>query len=152
VVLKRTFTVEEANRMVPRLVEMFSQVMQLRSQLKTLYKKLEARGFAPSEDQFTPDVPGASPDVVKDRAAFKGLVELLRAEVGEISALGCEIKDIEIGLVDWYARVGDRDVLLCWRFGEPEVAWWHDLDAGFAGRRPVSELATLAQAKPRSIH
>jgi len=60
--------------------------------------------------------------------------------VSEINSCGCEIKDIESGLVDWYARVGDRDVYLCWRFGEKEVGFFHELDTGFAGRRPIADL------------
>ena len=50
------------------------------------------------------------------------------------------ITDLDVGLVDWFGKDGEEDILLCWRFGEPEVAWFHDLEAGFAGRRPISEL------------
>jgi hypothetical protein len=50
------------------------------------------------------------------------------------------VKDIEIGLVDWPAMHEGREVLLCGKYGEREVASWHERDAGFAGRRPVAEL------------
>jgi hypothetical protein len=68
-----------------------------------------------------------------DRAArLDGLLEELRS-------VGCELKDFEQGLVDFYALLDDRLVFLCWRLGEPRVEYWHEVDAGIAGRRPVDE-------------
>ncbi|HET6399338.1 MAG TPA: DUF2203 domain-containing protein, partial [Candidatus Thermoplasmatota archaeon] len=55
-------------------------------------------------------------------------------------ALGCELKDIDAGLVDFRSRFGDREVYLCWRDGEPAVAWWHPMETGLAGRRPVPDI------------
>jgi hypothetical protein len=57
--------------------------------------------------------------------------------VEELQALGVLVKDLDQGLVDFPARNGDDEVLLCWRLGEDEVAFWHTLDDGFAGRRPL---------------
>jgi len=48
---------------------------------------------------------------------------------------GVEVKDVRAGLVDFRGRVGDREAYLCWKDPEPDVAWWHPLDEGFAGRR-----------------
>jgi hypothetical protein len=151
---KRYFTVDEVNHLVAELETIFARVMLLRGQLKTIHKRLEAVGFAPTGEHFTPEVPGAPPETVRDRAAFKALTELLRADLAAISDLGCQIKDVEIGLVDWLALDPrtDGEVLLCWRFGEKEVAWYHDLEAGFAGRRPVSELSSPPPPKPRTLH
>lgn len=136
----RIFTLAEANAQVPALMELFTRVFTLRSQLRALYQKLDARRFAPVGEEFEPAIPGAPADVVRDRTLFKGMAEVLRADVNAILALGCVIKDIDVGLVDWYARSGREEVLLCWRFGEKEVAFFHGLETGFAGRRPVSEL------------
>lgn len=57
--------------------------------------------------------------------------------VNEIHGLGAQVKDLDEGLVDFPARRGDEEVLLCWRLGEPEVGFWHGLEEGFAGRRPL---------------
>jgi hypothetical protein len=108
--------------------------------MRAIYRRLEERRFAPVGDDFEPAVPGAAPEVVRDRTTFKALVEALKSELAEIESYGCVIKDLEIGLVDWFGKNGDRVVLLCWRFGEPEVAYFHDVEAGFAGRRPIAEL------------
>jgi hypothetical protein len=137
---RRYYTVEEANQLVPTLAALFMRVFKVRAQLKTLYKRLEERRFAPIGEDFEPAVPGAPADVVRDRSLFKGLAEVLRADVNSVLELGCIVKDLDTGLVDWYAMSGPDEVFLCWRFGEREVGFFHDLEAGFAGRRPVGEL------------
>jgi hypothetical protein len=136
----RYFTVDEVNRHVPELEEVFGRVIQIRAQLKTLYRRLDEKRFAPSDEHFSVLIPGAPPDVVRDRASFKALVETLREDLARVHATGCVIKDVETGLVDWPARSDGRDIWLCWRYGEKEVAFWHDVETGFSDRRPVSEL------------
>jgi hypothetical protein len=54
-----------------------------------------------------------------------------------LQELGLLVKDLDEGLVDFPALRGDEEVLLCWRLGEGEVAFWHSLDEGFAGRKPL---------------
>lgn len=55
----------------------------------------------------------------------------------QIKSYDVLIKDVRHGLIDFPARRGDRIVLLCWRYGEPEVAFWHEIDTGYAGRQPL---------------
>jgi hypothetical protein len=57
--------------------------------------------------------------------------------VEELQSLGVVVKDLDQGLVDFPAQLGDEEVLLCWRLGEDEVAFWHTLEEGFAGRKPL---------------
>jgi hypothetical protein len=54
-----------------------------------------------------------------------------------IAASGAELKDINSGLLDFRSQREGREVYLCWRYGEGEIRFWHDLDAGFAGRQPL---------------
>lgn len=145
---RQYFSLAEANAQLPALTRGFLAVMQLRGRLKALYAKLDEDGFAPEGDTFEIALPKAPLDVLRSRASFKAMVETLREQVAAINAMGCTIKDLEIGLVDWWATEGGRDVLLCWRLGEPEVAHWHDPQTGFAGRRPLSELAAVDPVHP----
>ena len=139
----RYYTVEEANAMVGRLRDLFGLVIQLRGQLGALYQRLDAAGHPPRDEDMEedleepPDHAALPPDVIRDQAWFRGLVETLREKLEEVQSCGCVIKDVEAGLVDWLARHEGRDVYLCWKLGEPAVAYYHDLDAGFAGRRPL---------------
>ena len=148
---KHYFTLDEANGELVRLRELFSAVMQLRGQLKSLYQRLDAAGHPPREEDLTEEAEDDEdedeesggeppPEVQRDLAWFRGLVETLREQIEAIQDTGCVIKDIEVGLVDWPAMHQGREVLLCWKYGEPEVGFWHELHTGFAGRRPISEL------------
>jgi hypothetical protein len=145
---KRYHTVDEVNALLPRVAELFGQIAQLRTQLRPLYKRLDDAGVAPKRSDFEVQQPGLSPAQLRDRGAFKGLLETLIEAIGAINVLGGQIKDLDGGLVDWLARSADREVWLCWRLGETVIAYWHEYETGVAARRPVSEL--LAPAVPRT--
>ena len=61
--------------------------------------------------------------------------------IARIQANGCEVKHIEMGLIDFPARIGERDVYLCWKRGETRVAYYHGVNEGYAGRRPIPREA-----------
>jgi hypothetical protein len=63
----------------------------------------------------------------------------LRQAAEEIEGLGCLLKDLDIGLVDFPCRLGGREVYLCWKLGEPNIQFWHHVEEGFAGRKPLDE-------------
>jgi len=69
------------------------------------------------------------------------LIDQMAAGVARIDALGLTLRDIEKGLVDFPALVSGRQIWLCWKLGETSIGWWHGLDTGFDGRRPLAELA-----------
>jgi hypothetical protein len=61
----------------------------------------------------------------------------LRRTIEELTELGVQIKDLDSGLVDFPSYRDGEEILLCWQLGEDEIAWWHTLGGGFAGRRPL---------------
>ena len=63
--------------------------------------------------------------------------ETIQKAVKAIEGFGLQLKDLNTGLIDFLSQRNGREVWLCWRFDEPNVAHWHDLDAGFAGRQPL---------------
>lgn len=132
---RRYFTVEQATGLIPELEQAFGRVLQLRLQIKLLARRFdgEQRLLADGDDATL------SPALYRARATAKGLIEVLAEEVERIEALGCVVKDLDQGLVDWYARKDGREVLLCWRLGEKRVDHWHELEDGFAGRRSLNE-------------
>ena len=66
--------------------------------------------------------------------------ERLDALVHRILDTGAQIKDIDTGLLDFSALKDGREVYLCWQYGEGEIAFWHEMDAGYAGRRPIDNF------------
>ena len=134
---RRYFTVAEANAMIGMLEEHFGRMLQLQAQIRSTYARLDSAGHAPGDDSFEVAPAGVSTEVVGDLATLRTLVDALKVDVGALLESGCIVKDIDRGLIDWYAKVDGRDVFLCWKLGEKEVQFWHDLEAGFAGRHPI---------------
>ena len=62
----------------------------------------------------------------------------LRDAAGQIENCGCVVKDLDIGLIDFPFELDGREVYLCWKLGEPSIAFWHNTDEGFAGRKPIN--------------
>ena len=61
-------------------------------------------------------------------------------ELGNLESIGCILKDLELGLVDFYWKFEGRDIFLCWKLGEKRIEAWHEADSGFAGRKPIIDL------------
>ncbi len=74
---------------------------------------------------------------VRNDPEVRRRAEAIEELVAELHELGCQFKGFGEGLVDWHSRHGGRSVLLCWKHGEPEIGWWHPIEAGFAGRQPI---------------
>lgn len=137
---RRYFTLSEVNRTIPQLESRFRRMLQLHVQIRDIHAHLTGLGYAPREEDFSLVPEGAPSEVTQYLAELRALIDALKADLETLHAEGCVVKDIGSGLVDWYAKKDGRDVYLCWKLGEKSVDWWHELETGFAGRRPVSEL------------
>ncbi|MEK6987840.1 MAG: DUF2203 domain-containing protein [Candidatus Thermoplasmatota archaeon] len=132
----RLFTVHEADALVPRLAEIFNRMDPKLVRLKELEDLLEdAESYWGSKGETMPP---------EEREGYERLIEerdetraLLDEDIQEISTLGCELKDLHSGLVDFPAPVDNTLAYLCWQRGERKIANWHPLEGGFAGRRPL---------------
>jgi hypothetical protein len=123
---KRYFTIEEANAALPTLRVLIEKLLAARQRI------VEARpDLWPVLEKAAGN--GGSPLATAVLADF----EQLQLSVKTIARMGIELKDPNTGLVDFLAKREGREVYLCWRYNEPTVAHWHDLEAGFAGRQPL---------------
>lgn len=123
----KLFTLEEANELLPEMRRKLVRIQKLYAEVGEMREQASA---AASASEFGGGMEGGS-----------GYVHSLY-EIGkittEINAAGVQLKDYSRGLIDFPSRRGDRIVLLCWQLGEgDEIEWWHDTDAGFAGRQPL---------------
>jgi hypothetical protein len=84
--------------------------------------------------------PGAAAAAEQHEHAVVAIAERMRNSVAQLEAWNVELRDIETGLIDFPALANGRPIWLCWRFGEDGIGWWHDVNVGFAGRRPLIEL------------
>ena len=82
---------------------------------------------------------GATPDPGLEGTAgrFQSVVQEINAIVEQVNEMGCLVKDLDAGLVDFYGVRDGEPVFLCWQFGEPAVAHWHPVEGGFSSRQPI---------------
>jgi hypothetical protein len=132
---RRVFTLEEASALLPRLSAIIARQLERRSDIEGQLAVLAERtGEVPEGVVVAPDDP---PDV---RALKHDLLDRLneyQTGWGEVEDMGAVVKDARTGLLDFYSRVEGKLVFLCWRYGEDAIAHYHDVDAGFANRKPI---------------
>jgi hypothetical protein len=122
----RYFTVEEANALIPELTMLIERIRLIKAEVTSNIVELEAV-------------------VNKARANGgygKGTTYLSKITrfydyLNQIEEMGCLLRDIDLGIVDFPSIHDGRVVYLCWKLGEERVSFWHEVDAGFAGRKPI---------------
>ena len=127
---EKLFRLEEANAFVPRLESLVARLQRGALRLQEEMTQLAAEaGVAVAEL--------SAEDLVRRRPAARTLIEELDGIVREIEASGAHLKDVKLGLVDFPTERDGEIIYLCWQSGEPEIAFWHRTEEGFAGRQPL---------------
>lgn len=129
------YTLEEATELMPIIEPLLREaqmkaaaLQQLRQNVeRTVQEKSQSNGHRLDQEK----------DLGEVREASEQLVQNIQQLVTDIQSFGCEVKDVLMGLLDFRAQRGDKVVYLCWRLGEPKIAYWHELDTGFADRQPL---------------
>ena len=125
------FTVEQANRTLPLVRKIVDDVVQQHRRWREAILELDLVASSPAAD-----------DPRRHAERLEREAQTLAREIDgyerELDSLGIHLTDRRLGLVDFPSEMGGRHVMLCWRQGEPEVQYWHEVDAGYAGRQPLS--------------
>ena len=129
----RHFTPEEANVELEQVRPLVEQLVADRqAHVAALERQEELEG------KIRGNGGGIQPaELASATAEVDGIARRLARLVDEITSHGAQVKDLDSGLIDFPALHHGETVLLCWQLGEDEIAWWHRLDDGFAGRRPL---------------
>jgi len=137
----RYFTLDEANRLLPRVRDLIERLQRLAAEVEALNRALQNGGRAgadaPSANGNGVHTNGSAQDAYSALARAEQARAEMRRLLEELESIGCEFKDVRTGLVDFRAIRDGRAVYLCWRLGEERIAFWHELDAGYAGRQPL---------------
>ncbi len=133
---RRFFTVEEANRTLPLVSRIMADIVEENERLQELLPGLkEARMRARRNPAAAEELSALRADVATISARLEGYLK-------ELEQVGCVFKGPQ-GLIDFYSMREGRPVFLCWRYGEEQVRYWHELDGGFSGRLELeSEVMT----------
>jgi len=131
---KKYYTIAEANAALPLVRAIVRDIAALAPELHERQERLSRQQQSQRKNG---DVYQEEEDHIREE--YDRGSERMRGYVEELGRLGIELKDPFVGLIDFSCWMGNREVYLCWRLGEPEVGYWHEIDAGFAGRQKLKE-------------
>jgi hypothetical protein len=119
---EKHFTVQEAAKTLPLVKRIVKDILDTSHQIRTMGTVLQNKS--------------------EDHPQIEGEVVQLKSYIAELEEMGCYYKDwnFSIGLVDFPAIIDGKEVFLCWRSDEPEIKYYHEIEAGYAGRKPISDL------------
>jgi hypothetical protein len=140
--MSRTFTLDEAQDLVPILESLLRTAIES----KRIIETAEAESQALAQRIFMSG--GMSLNIVqiaRRKAEREKAFQRVKDAMGEIDAMGVQVKDLDIGLLDFPCEVDGQVVLLCWKLGEATITHWHGLNEGFAGRKPITERISKAK-------
>src|SRR5262245_57129740 len=129
---KKYFTPAEATRSLALVSRIVNDIVREYLQFRALHETCRAS-----------DMRARGAEAEAARLQYVALTDHLSDLKEELEKIGCELKDCQIGLVDFPCVHLGREVSLCWKLGEERVAFWHEVDAGYGGRRPIDETVFL---------
>jgi hypothetical protein len=131
--MARYFGIDEANIALAEVRPVLEELREDRDRVaeiqSSLQRERETNGSAEHAEQLA-----------QREAEIRDLVRRMQKDVAEIDSLGITLREIGTGLIDFPALANGRPIWLCWRLGEGDVEWWHETNAGFEQRQPLSEL------------
>jgi len=142
--MERTFTLSEAESLLPVLESLLRSAMQAKALIEEVDAELESlksRIFI-NGGTFVNVLAVSRRKDEREKA-----IQRAKDAVAEIDAAGVQVKDLDIGLLDFPCMVGEEIVLLCWKLGEQGITHWHNTTEGFAGRKPIDERIIRDQKK-----
>lgn len=123
---RKHFTLAEANRSLILVRRIVSDIVYDYKQLRTLhetYQSLDEKGEVTQAEEA--------------RQRYVAVTDHLSELREELEDIGCELKDFEVGLVDFPALRDGREIFFCWKLGEDKITYWHTVTSGYSGRRPI---------------
>jgi hypothetical protein len=132
----KTFTLEEAHKLLPVLRSLLRRSMEGKALIEQVEKELQdLKHHILLSGGLMVNVPAVAHRKAERDKAFQEIKDAL----AEIDAIGVQVKDLDIGLLDFPCAVEGEIVLLCWKYGEEQIEFWHGMEEGFQGRKPLDE-------------
>jgi hypothetical protein len=128
--MPRLFTREEAERLLPEIAPMLEEIRTLKRQHDAAEQETAAL-----EVKMRGNGHGLDIELSRGRQSQQQAAAAINEMVEQVQKLGAEVKDMEMGLIDFHAMRDGREVYLCWKLGEDHIDWWHELNTGFASRQ-----------------
>ena len=127
----KVFSLEEANNTLPYVRRIVGDIVDEYERWKDSISKYELLAADSKAEE------GESDDQIALREHVDTVARRLNSLIEELTNVGCVFKGFDDGLVDFHSTLDGRDIYLCWKFGEPEIQYWHEIDSGFASRQAL---------------
>ncbi len=134
--MARYFSLREAESLIPEVEKAIRHAIRVKAdyslvegELRKLLERIQMMGGS----RINRD------EIVERRQRHETLASLLRDAIENIQSYGCQVKDLDIGLIDFPTLYQGEEVLLCWKLGERGITWWHGVEEGFRGRKPIDD-------------
>jgi len=132
----KIFTLREANKRIPKIERDIKTFMSMSENATKYQDRLGVLELIGGTQEGTPH----HEEFKEAQGRLSRMVDDFNRLLKEIHDVGCLVKDLHRGLVDFYSKHDGRLIFLCWKLGEERIEYWHELDDGFVGRRHISEL------------
>jgi len=134
----KTFTITEANALLPQIIPLIEQLQGIQRSLQQTAQQLNEAVEKVTAGNGYP-IQSLKAKIQELTEHQLQLVEAFQSAYAQLEDLGAMLKDLTIGLVDFSSVRDGQPVLLCWKMGEDRIRFWHTLEAGYAGRQPLEE-------------
>jgi hypothetical protein len=128
---RRLFTVEQANRTLPLVKRIVRDIVDAYGRWQRVLREFEVATAGSRADN-------PSPRAEELQLEAQALASDIQSCITELRELGIDFKGFDMGLIDFPSEMDGREVCLCWKLGEEDVRYWHEVDAGYAGRQPLA--------------
>lgn len=128
----KVFTAEEVNRLIPKLSEMIRELQGQRDLILRQEVEIDTLELVEGERQAS-----HSPAMNRKLEEYNRTLHAFYDLIDKMHEMGCLLKDVDLGLVDFYTLYQGRVVYLCWKMGEKEIRNWHEVGLGYAYRQPL---------------
>ena len=132
----RTFTVIEANALLPQVQPLLQQLQGIQRSIIETNQKLDEANAKLAQGNGYPlqSIKEQISELTKHQLQ---LIDAFQSALDQLESLGCLLKDLSSGLIDFYGVREGQLILLCWKLGEDRIRFWHSLEGGYAGRQPL---------------
>ena len=143
---QKTFTLDEATTLLPVLRALLKRAMERKRLIEDVEKEQQdLRHRVLLSGGLLVDVAV----VARRRAERDKATQDIKDAIAEIDSIGVQVKDLDIGLLDFPCSVDGEIVLLCWKYGEEKIEFWHGMEEGFRGRKPIDERIPRSKKKEK---
>lgn len=134
--MSKRFTLAEAQRLIPEVDRLLRSAIDARADYQTAERAIQEQN---ERIMLMGGIVVNRERALEAKASRESAAAMLRNAIESVQELGCQVKDLDTGLIDFPTSFRGVEVCLCWKLGESGISWWHGMEEGFRGRKPIDQ-------------